>query len=55
VLGYNPANPGDNPAKTLNDHLGKVNSHVKNAKKASDYDGTGRDQSTEETHEDLDF
>jgi len=55
VLGYNPANPGDNPAKTLNDHLGKVNSHVKNAKKASDYDETGRDQSTEETREDLDF
>jgi hypothetical protein len=55
VLGYNPANPGDNPAKTLNDHLGKVDSHVKNAKKAGDYDGTGHDQSTEETREDLDF
>ncbi|MFJ1762173.1 hypothetical protein ACIOD2_17745 [Amycolatopsis sp. NPDC088138] len=55
VLGYNPADPGDNPAKTLNDHLGKLNSHVKNAKKASDYDETGRDQSAEETREDLDF
>jgi hypothetical protein len=48
VLGYNPA-------KTLNDHLGKVNSHVKNAKKASDYDGTGHDQPTEETRADMDF
>ncbi len=55
VLGYNPADPGDNPAKTINDHLGKLNSHVKNAKKTSDYDGTGRDQSVEETREDLDF
>jgi hypothetical protein len=55
VLGYNPANPGDNPAKTVNDHLGKLNSHVKNAKKASDHDGKGRDQSVEETREDLDF
>ncbi|MGW5747067.1 hypothetical protein [Amycolatopsis sp. NPDC003861] len=55
VLGYNPANPGDNPAKTVNDHLGKLNSHVKSAKKTSDYDGTGRDQSVEETREDLDF
>ncbi|MEA5362025.1 hypothetical protein VA596_20995 [Amycolatopsis sp., V23-08] len=55
VLGYNPADPGDNPAKTLNDHLGKLTSHVKNAKKASDYDETGRDQSAEETREDLDF
>jgi hypothetical protein len=55
VLGYNPADPGDNPAKTVNDHLGKLTSHVKNAKKASDYDGTGRDQPVEETREDLDF
>jgi hypothetical protein len=55
VLGYNPANPGDNPAKTVNDHLGKLNSHVKNAKKTSGYDETGRDQSVEETREDLDF
>ncbi|MEV6442083.1 hypothetical protein [Amycolatopsis sp. NPDC051716] len=55
VLGYNPANPGDNPAKTVNDHLGKLTSHVKNAKKASGYDGTGRDQPVEETREDLDF
>ncbi|MGW3966487.1 hypothetical protein ACWED2_42190 [Amycolatopsis sp. NPDC005003] len=55
VLGFNPANPGDNPAKTVNDHLGKLNSHVKNAKKTSGYDGTGRDQSVEETREDLDF
>jgi hypothetical protein len=55
VLGYNPADPGDNPAKTVNDHLGKLTSHVKNAKKASGYDGTGRDQSGGETREDLDF
>ncbi|WP_439376508.1 hypothetical protein [Amycolatopsis lexingtonensis] len=55
VLGFNPAKPGDNPAKTLNDHLGKLNSHVKNAKKASGYGETGRDQSDEETREDLDF
>jgi hypothetical protein len=55
VLGYNPANPGDNPAKTVNDHLGKLNSHVKNAKKTSDHDGTGRDQSVGETRQDLDF
>jgi hypothetical protein len=55
VLGFNPAKPGDNPAKTLNDHLGKLNSHVKNAKKASDYGETGRDQTDDETREDLDF
>jgi hypothetical protein len=55
VFGFNPAKPGDNPAKTLNDHLGKLTSHVKNAKKASDYDETGRNQSDEETREDLDF
>ncbi|HET6709770.1 hypothetical protein [Amycolatopsis sp.] len=55
VLGFNPAKPGDNPAKTLNDHLGKLNSHVKNAKKASDHGETGRNQSDEETREDLDF
>ncbi|WP_290062576.1 WXG100 family type VII secretion target [Amycolatopsis solani] len=55
VIGYNPAKPGDNPAKTLNDHLGKLNSHVKNAKKASDYGETGRNQSDDETREDLDF
>lgn len=55
VLGFNPAKPGDNPAKTLNDHLGKLNSHVKNAKKASDYGETGRNQSDDETREDLDF
>ncbi|GLY41234.1 hypothetical protein Amsp01_072570 [Amycolatopsis sp. NBRC 101858] len=55
VFGFNPAKPGDNPAKTLNDHLGKLNSHVKNAKKASDYGETGRTQSDEETREDLDF
>ncbi|WP_284745379.1 hypothetical protein [Amycolatopsis sp. RTGN1] len=55
VFGFNPAKPGDNPAKTLNDHLGKLNSHVKNAKKASGYGETGRNQSDEETREDLDF
>ncbi|MDT7801679.1 MAG: hypothetical protein QOI78_5112 [Actinomycetota bacterium] len=55
VLGYHPADPGDNPAKTLNDHLGKLTSHVKNAKKTSDCDETGRDQPAEETREDLDF
>ncbi|WP_410630016.1 WXG100 family type VII secretion target [Amycolatopsis sp. cmx-4-83] len=55
VFGFNPANPGDNPAKTLNDHLGKLNSHVKSAKKASDHGETGRTQSDDETREDLDF
>ncbi|MBE1498989.1 hypothetical protein H4696_006089 [Amycolatopsis lexingtonensis] len=55
VFGFNPAKPGDNPAKTLNDHLGKLNSHVKNAKKASDYGETGTGQSDDETREDLDF
>lgn len=55
VFGFNPAKPGDNPAKTLNDHLGKLNSHVKNAKKASDSGEKGREQSDEETREDLDF
>ncbi|UOZ09636.1 hypothetical protein [Amycolatopsis sp. WQ 127309] len=55
VLGFDPANPGDNPAKTVNDHLGKLNSHVKNAKKASDHGETGRDQPDDETRADLDF
>ncbi|WIV58794.1 hypothetical protein [Amycolatopsis nalaikhensis] len=55
VFAFNPAKPGDNPAKTLNDHLGKLNSHVKNAKKASDSGEKGREQSDEETREDLDF
>jgi hypothetical protein len=55
VLGFDPAHPGDNPARTVNDHLGKLTGHVKNAKKASDYDETGRDQPDDETREDLDF
>lgn len=55
VQGFDPANPGDNPAKTVNDHLGKLTSHAKNAKKASGYDQTGRDQPDGETREDLDF
>ncbi|MFD9895718.1 WXG100 family type VII secretion target [Amycolatopsis sp. NPDC059027] len=55
VLGYDPTNPGENPAKTVNDHLGKLNSHVKNAKKTSDYGETGTEQSDEETKKDLDF
>ncbi|MEV4148995.1 hypothetical protein AB0J40_35425 [Amycolatopsis sp. NPDC049691] len=55
VFGFNPAKPGDNPAKTLNDHLGKLDRHVKNAKKASGYGETGRHQSDEQTREDLDF
>ncbi|MGW4525915.1 hypothetical protein [Amycolatopsis sp. NPDC004378] len=55
VLGFNPANPGDNDAKTLNDHLGKLTSHVKNAKKTSGYDSAGEDRPVEETREDLDF
>jgi hypothetical protein len=55
VLGFNPANPSDNDAKNVNDHLGKLNSHVKNAKKASGYGSTGEDQSDEETRSELDF
>jgi hypothetical protein len=55
VFGFNPGNPGDNPAKILNDHLGKLNSHVKNAKKASDHGEKGRNQPAGETREDLDF
>lgn len=55
VMGFNPANPGDNDAKNVNDFLGKMNSHVKNAKKTSGYGETGEDQSDEETRADLDF
>ncbi|GAB3137217.1 hypothetical protein GCM10027258_12390 [Amycolatopsis stemonae] len=55
VLGFNPANAGDNDAKTLNDHLGKLTSHVKNAKKTSGYDSAGEDRPVEGTREDLDF
>ncbi|MCR6485259.1 hypothetical protein M8542_20735 [Amycolatopsis sp. OK19-0408] len=55
VMGFNPANPNENDAKNVNDFLGKTNSHLKNAKKASGYGETGTDQSDEETRSDLDF
>lgn len=55
VFGFNPAKPGDNPAKTLNDHFSKLNTNIKNLKKASDYGETGEDQPTDETRKDLDF